>query len=187
MCVVRARIVEKKGNALRFLFVLLVVLGLSDAVQADHRHDHGVAYDAFQKGDYETALAEWTYLAERGSRNAQYNLGMMYAQGQGVPQNFAEAFRWYMMAAEQGDIEAQRSVSAMYASGLGVEHDHEKAYLWFLIATDVRRPASRFIRERARDELKDVIGHIQADLTPAQRTTIQAQAREWKPKSHSPK
>ncbi len=42
---------------------------------------------AYQNGDYATALKEWTPLAEQGDADAQYNLGVMYALGHGVPDN----------------------------------------------------------------------------------------------------
>ena len=40
--------------------------------------------------------------AELGVAGAQFNLGVMYAEGRGVPQDDAEAARWYRLAAEQG-------------------------------------------------------------------------------------
>ena len=48
--------------------------------------------------------------AEQGDADAQYNLGTMFATGQGLPQNNAEAARWYRLAAEQGDANAQRNL-----------------------------------------------------------------------------
>ena len=40
--------------------------------------------------------------AEQGYADAQYNLGVMYANGHGVSQDYAEAAKWYRLAAEQG-------------------------------------------------------------------------------------
>jgi hypothetical protein len=51
--------------------------------------DDGLA--AYGRGDYATALQEWLPLAEQGDAVAQYNLGVMYANGWGVPENDAEA------------------------------------------------------------------------------------------------
>jgi TPR repeat protein len=45
----------------------------------------------------------------QGFAVAQFNLGVMYSDGQGVPQNDAEAVRWYRLAAEQGHAGAQFS------------------------------------------------------------------------------
>ena len=46
-------------------------------------------------------------LAEAGDAESQVNLGVMYDTGRGVPQDDAEAVRWYRLAADQGDADAQ--------------------------------------------------------------------------------
>ena len=51
--------------------------------------------------------------AEQGDVGAQYNLGVMYADGEGVPEDDAEAVRWYRIAAEQGDVGAQYNLGVM--------------------------------------------------------------------------
>jgi len=58
--------------------------------------------DAYQNKDYVTALKEWRPLVERGDANAQYNLGLMYHNGQGVNQDITRAHMWYNIAALQG-------------------------------------------------------------------------------------
>ena len=67
----------------------------------------GLGLDAYERGDYATALREWQPLAEQGYADPQYNLGWMYDNGQGVPQNDKTAVKWYTLAAEQGDAYAQ--------------------------------------------------------------------------------
>lgn len=62
--------------------------------------------DAYNRGDYATALKELKPLAERGDALAQYFLGHMYEKGNGVPQNNAKAIRWYRLAANQGQVNA---------------------------------------------------------------------------------
>ncbi len=64
--------------------------------------DEGVA--AYERGDYATALRESRPLAEQGNAIAQNNLGLMYDQGRGVPQDDARAVKWYSKAAEQGYV-----------------------------------------------------------------------------------
>ncbi len=64
----------------------------------------GVA--ALSCGDYETALKEFRPLAEQGHRDAQLNLGNMYGKGQGVPQDYIQAYMWASLAAAQGDEDA---------------------------------------------------------------------------------
>ena len=85
------------------------------------------AQDAYQKGDYATALREWRPLAERGDIKAQYNLGSMYNKGEGVPQDYKEAAKWYRLSAEQGDASAQYNLGLMYAKGQGVLQNYKEA------------------------------------------------------------
>jgi len=89
---------------------------------------------AFERGDYATALREWLPLAEQGVVTAQYNLGFAYDEGYGVPQNDAEAVKWYRKAAERGFAQAQYNLGVMYYFGEGVSVNNVKAYMWWLLA-----------------------------------------------------
>ncbi len=66
-----------------------------------------------------------------GDSEAQYNLGVMYQNGQGVTQDYAETLKWYRKAAEQGLATAQYSLGEMYKKGLGVKKDRREARKWF--------------------------------------------------------
>ncbi len=66
--------------------------------------------------------------AEQGDAGAQCNLGVIYAKGNGVPQNYAEAVKWYRRAAEQDDPAAQSNLGAMYDHGDGVPQDYVEAH-----------------------------------------------------------
>lgn len=75
--------------------------------------------------------------AEQGNVHAQFTLGMMYEFGQGVPQDFCEAAKWYRRAAEQGDAEAQVSLGRMHQEWRGVPHqDYRKAVSWYQKAAE---------------------------------------------------
>ena len=74
--------------------------------------------------------------AEQGDGAAQFNLGNMYADGRGVPQNDAEAVRWYRMAAEQGVARAQFNLGYMYAEGHGVPKNDAEAVRWYRMAAE---------------------------------------------------
>ena len=94
--------------------------------------------DAYYRGDYTTALKKSRPLAEQGHARAQYRLGVMYATGQGVQQDQAEAIKWFHKAlkklqllAEQGVAGAQFSLGGMYYSGWGVQQDYMEAIKWF--------------------------------------------------------
>ena len=74
------------------------------------------------------------HAAEGGDAFAQFNLGLMYANGQGVPQDYKTAFKWYSRAAEQGDSPAQASLGAMYYKGQGKIQDYIRAHMWLNIS-----------------------------------------------------
>ena len=97
--------------------------------------DFSKGYDAYQAGDYVTALQEWTPFAEAGYADAQYNLGLMYKNGNGVPQDYAEAARWYRLAANQGHALAQSKLGMMYTIGQGVLQDSLMAHMWYNISS----------------------------------------------------
>uniref|UniRef100_UPI003567E3EB tetratricopeptide repeat protein n=1 Tax=Sneathiella sp. TaxID=1964365 RepID=UPI003567E3EB len=81
--------------------------------------------EAAKKGDFATALREWKPLAEQGDADAQYNLGVMYYNGTGVPQDYKQAVKWYTAAAEQGFANAQHNLALMYNYGTGVPQDYK--------------------------------------------------------------
>jgi hypothetical protein len=69
--------------------------------------------------------------AEQGDAFAQYQLGVMYYNGSGVAQNYAEALRWYRKAAEQGNGIAQFALGYTYENGEGVPQDYAEAVRWY--------------------------------------------------------
>lgn len=74
--------------------------------------------------------------AEQGDASAQYDLGVMYAEGHGVPQDYAEAATWYQKAADQGHADAQINLGDMYCDGKGVSQDYAEAFKWFRKAAE---------------------------------------------------
>lgn len=92
--------------------------------------DFQAGLDAYQKGDYVAAAKEWQPLAGQGDAVAQYNLGLLYLDGHGVPESLATAVEWFRRAAEQDYAPAQHNLGAMYGSGHGVKRDYIQAYKW---------------------------------------------------------
>ena len=74
--------------------------------------------------------------ADQGDAGAQSALGVMYATGEGVPQDGAEALRWFTLAAEQGYARGQSGLGLMYARGQGVPQDNAEAERWFRLAAE---------------------------------------------------
>ena len=88
----------------------LTIAVLLGSAGCDEPPDFQKGFTAYKSGDYATALRNWAPLAEQGHATAQYNLGLMYRNGKGVPQNHKTAVKWYRLAAEQGDA-GSRSVN----------------------------------------------------------------------------
>jgi TPR repeat protein len=72
----------------------------------------------------------------RVDADAQYNLGFQYASGRVVPQDIAEASRWYRLAAEQGHTGAQSNLGIAYYAGFGVPQDAVESVRWFRLAAE---------------------------------------------------
>ena len=136
--------------------------------------DEGMA--AYNRGDYATAIREWRPLAKQGVADAQYNLGVMYVEGLGVPQNYAKAVGWWRKAAEQGHATAQYNLGVAYHNGEGVPQNYAQAHMWHNLA------ASRFPPGEDSDKVVKNRDHVAKRMTPAQISEAEKLAREWQPK-----
>ena len=107
------------------------------------------AKDAYDKGDFATAYRIFRPLAEQGRADAQFFLGMMYENGQGVPETVPEAAKWYRKAAEQGIAAAQLTLGNMYYKGTfnngqGIPQDYSQAFKWYRRAAEQGLPGSQY-------------------------------------------
>ena len=100
--------------------VVLLSLGLAQEVWADDVPDFKKTLQA----------------AGQGYAKAQFNLGLMYYNGQGVRQDYTQAVQWYRKAAEQGDAKAQYNLGVMYDNGQGVRQDYTQAVQWYRKAAE---------------------------------------------------
>jgi len=152
--------------------------------------------------------SELVQKAMSGDVDAQLNLGLMYDNGQGVVQNYKEAFHWHQKAAEQGESSAQISLGLFYYDGKGVKQDYKEAVKWFKLAAEQGDTSAQYnlglayyqgkgvvvdykkayfwiLLARANGD-KDIFehGHIAIDeiekkLSPAQMELIQERASKW--------
>ena len=113
---------------------LTIIFCLTSSVGWSADFQKGLA--AAQKGDFATALREWTPLAEQGNAVAQFNLGVMYEKGQGVLQDYKTAVKWYRLSAEQGNVNAQFNLGVMYAKGQGVLQDYKTAVKLYILSAE---------------------------------------------------
>jgi TPR repeat protein len=121
-----------------------------------------------------TALQQAKGLAERGDPAAQYKLGVMYADGQDVAQDFQEALKWFRLSAAQGNSEAQANLGALYHGGFGVQEDYVQAMMWFMIA----KASGTSLADQNIQQLESI-------LTPTQIANAQRMAQKWLDTHHS--
>jgi len=83
------------------------------------------------------SLAALRLAAEKGDRIAQYELGLLYAKGAQVKQNYAKAHELLKKSAMQGVPKAQYHLGEMYVWGDGVEVNYPEAIVWFWLGTSL--------------------------------------------------
>ncbi len=112
--------------------------------------------------------------AEAGDADAQNRLASRYSFGIGVPQNYAEAARWFRLAADKGHADAQGKLGDMYRNGNGdgVPQDDVQAHMWSNLAASRRTGEDRETAVELRDLIAD-------ELTPDDLSEAQRLGREW--------
>ena len=113
----------------RLIPIFLMLIFMSAPVYAD---DFQEGLDAYDRKDYKTALEKWKPLAEQGLADAQSNLGTMYQNGQGVPQDYALAHMWWSLAGSNGDKDAVTNLNIVEKemSPEQIEEAQEMARKW---------------------------------------------------------
>jgi uncharacterized protein len=190
------------------LAALVLVLYFAAPVTAGPFED---AVDAYSRGDYLKALRLIRPLANDGDAAAQFNLGLMYMTGHGVPQDYAAAAIWFRKAAEQGYAFAQSNLGVFYRDGRGVTQDYAEAMIWFRKAAEQGHPVAKlylgvmyaegrgvtqdyllaymwFNLSAAQGEQKaaKALDMVERRMTPAQIAEAQKLARDWKPITQPP-
>jgi TPR repeat protein len=149
------------------IFLLLAGSLLSAGpVWADGEWDQ--ARSAHERGDYAAEVAIFRPLAEKGNTIAEFNMGVLYDQGKGVPQDYVQAMQWYRKAAEKGLPQAQVNLGILYQEGQGVKPDYVRAYFWYALADsqgDGQAPQA----------MKDIAGK----MTPAEVQEAERQVKDY--------
>jgi uncharacterized protein len=145
--------------------------------------------------------------AEQGNATAQNRLGLLYNEGQGVPQDPMLAKQWFEKAAEQGNAGAQVNLGTLYLLGQGALESDQMALFWFRRAAEQQEMLAfaklGFMYEQGRGVTQDFVqaymwytlsaargekralasrNQLAKQMTPAQVAAAQQLAREWKPK-----
>jgi TPR repeat protein len=92
--------------------------------------------DAYRAKDFAGAMRYWRQAADLGNSAAQFHVGLLYARGEGVPQDWGEAMRWYQLAAAQGNSHAMNNIGNLHHYGRGVPQDYVEAMRWYLLAAN---------------------------------------------------
>jgi len=82
-------------------------------------------------------------MAEGGDAKAQLSLGVAYHRGSGVPQDHAEAVKWYRKSADQGNASARFNLGNAYTKGNGVPQDYAEAVNWYRKAAEQGHPRAQ--------------------------------------------
>jgi uncharacterized protein len=153
------------------------------------------------------AVSEVLKHAQAGDLNAQNELGILYSEGRGLPQNYLEAKDWFKKAADQGHAGAQVNLGTLYSLGRGAPYSDHMALLWFQRAAE-QRNALAFAKlgmmyERGRAvpqslveahmwyNLSAAYGEVRAAesrdavatrMTPGQIAEAEDRAKKWMPK-----
>lgn len=117
----------------KMLATNILVFGFAVPVAAGSLEDGRAAYE---HRDFAIAERLFRPLAEHGNAIAQYNLGVMYYKGDGVPQSYPNAVFWYRHAAWQGDASAQLGLGVLCYNGQGTLQSYTEALTWFRQAAD---------------------------------------------------
>jgi uncharacterized protein len=183
--------------------VVLSIVWLAAPSMADLK----AGENAYHRGDYATALHEWQPLAKQGHAAAQYRLGLLYSNGQGVQKDDAQARQWFEKAASQGHVDAQVNLGSLYDYGRGGAQDFKMAVRWYRRSAeqgnDLAQRRLGLLYERGDGVPKDFVqaymwyklgaanggksGAIMRDelavrMTSDQLAEAKKLAREWKPK-----
>jgi TPR repeat protein len=145
--------------------LLLLILNLVVPAWADYQ----AGLDANTRGDYATALREWKPLAEKGDAHAQFSIGLLHENGDGVPRDYTKARQWYEKAAAQNEARAQYYLGMQYAFGQGGPLDLVQAHMWYNLAAGNGHVGAAVYRD-----------DLAKQMTPAQIAEAHKRAKEWK-------
>jgi len=148
----------------------------------------GVEYMDGKRGvidrDFEKARKYHMQAAMGGDRRSMMDLGTIYDNGYGVPENLGEAARWYLWGAKYGHGPAMYNTALMLETGDAGRTDLVESYMWYILgATE----GFKMLPETKFDIMKpppdSAMGALHGKLTPAQRAEAHAKAKTFKPLS----
>ncbi|MCB1876192.1 MAG: sel1 repeat family protein [Chromatiales bacterium] len=108
--------------------------------------------EAIQQGNFAEAYYYWRPLAEKGNNQARYNLGWMYANGDGLKIDMDKAAYWWTLAAKAGMADAQFALGLGHVTGEGFPKDGKTAVYWLLEAAKQKHEDAAQVLRRLASE-----------------------------------
>jgi TPR repeat protein len=185
------------------LWIVIAILGYCVETHCSELHE---ASDAYARGDFATAIIKYTVAAEAGDKGAQYALGTMYHEGEGVERDLVHAAYWYTQAAQRGHTEAQYWLCIMHREAIGVPRDYAEAFYWCRRAAETGHAqalfavgqfyfdglGNGFTRDHVRayvwfsraalrgdGDAELMLEALEQDMTPLQVEDARRQAQQW--------
>lgn len=166
-----------------------------------------IGVSANEVSHFQESTRELRKLAERGDASAQNELGLLYYEGRGVPQDHRKAKEWFDKAVEHGHPGAQVNLGTLYLRGEGAPQSSQMALFWFtraagqedalalaklgLMYAQGRGVLQDFIQAHMWYNLSAARGEVRSaeardalakQMTPSQIAEAQRMAREWRPR-----
>jgi hypothetical protein len=154
------------GAAVTMRLVALAALLIALATPA-FAEEPVTCRDAVAESNWQAAYQECLWAANNGEVYSQITLAYMYYQGQGVPQNFAQAAKLFRQAAETGNALAQNNLGFMYSNGQGMLQNYVLAHMWYNLAASQGEQTA--LRNRT---------HLERLMPPAQIAEAQTLAKD---------
>ncbi|MGH8362919.1 MAG: tetratricopeptide repeat protein [Gammaproteobacteria bacterium] len=117
-------------------------MGLAKIGDAEAQANLGIMLQT--RGEYKEAAYWYQQAARAGVANAQYNMGTLYFNGEGVPQDYAKAHEWFTRAARRGNKYAEFQLGMTYFTGQGVNKDPQQEIYWYEKAARQGLPAAAY-------------------------------------------
>jgi TPR repeat protein len=98
------------------IFALCAAIAAAASAQTQPGSELQDGLRAYSQRNYPAAIRAWAPLAQRGDAIAQYNLGRLYARGEGVARDLPEAYKWFTLSAQGGRREGDQARQAIARS-----------------------------------------------------------------------
>ena len=160
--------IERRGAPSAQASQQLLVEAASAPSEQSAANQHSVDQRAAAQRPRVMSLADLRRLADQGDADAQWQIGVRYHNGDGVPHDDAQAMHWFHRAAEQGHVIAEATLGAYYWAGRGVPQDLSQAYFWSALAL-----------AQGDENSKSRLEGLASQMTRAQVSAARQKAEAW--------